>query len=360
MSGSTVTPHRTITARRTATPRRTVTPLHAVVPVPRDGPSGAGGPSRPVTCPPSRAARELGLRPNEFDLAVRLGRICTVPDEGGGGDRRVARSEIDRPRAASGSPTELRARVQVVGTAEGAAIMGVSAGRFARLARLGLLVPVRFYLNRYRAVVWLYLAEELRQFAAGEENARLLTGRTPETLRSQLASGVDLRARNWRGRHLGLLLRQAEGPWERAGALATFLASAEIEDIVGDPRERARLDGLRTSPPGAGAPGSPAACLAEELMTAQAPDEIDWLRADLAQVLEEARAQMRDRAVAAEPGRAVTADADRAGTADPGGVGAADADGTTSSNRSGTPGPPSMRRGLRGWLRRRGRRREDA
>ena len=33
---------------------------------------------------------------------------------------------------------------------------------------------VRFYLNRYRAVVWLYLAEELRQFAADSANASLL------------------------------------------------------------------------------------------------------------------------------------------------------------------------------------------
>ena len=36
---------------------------------------------------PSRAARELGLGRDEFDIAVQLGRIRTVPDDGGGGRR---------------------------------------------------------------------------------------------------------------------------------------------------------------------------------------------------------------------------------------------------------------------------------
>lgn len=49
----------------------------------------------------SRAARELGLKRGEFDLAVRLGCIRTLPDEGGGG-RRVARAEIDHDGAGSG------------------------------------------------------------------------------------------------------------------------------------------------------------------------------------------------------------------------------------------------------------------
>ena len=46
-----------------------------------------------LSCAPGRAARELGLKRGEFDLAVHLGHIRTLPDEGGGG-RRVARSEI--------------------------------------------------------------------------------------------------------------------------------------------------------------------------------------------------------------------------------------------------------------------------
>ncbi|MER6471242.1 DUF6397 family protein [Streptomyces collinus] len=247
-------------------------------------------PSRPATCSTGRAARELGLKRTDFELAVHLGRIRTVPDDGGGGGRRVERSEIDRLRAESGFPDTLLERVHVVGTAEGAALMGIPAGRFTRLARLGLLVPVRFYVNRYRAVVWLYLAEELRHFAAQSVNGRLLKGRTPETLRGQLAAGVDLRARNWRGRHLGFLLRKADDPWARAGALAALLPLVDVHDVVKDPYERAHLNRFRPAPPDHGAPGSPSALLAEELMTAQDADEIGWLRSELRRAAEEARA----------------------------------------------------------------------
>ncbi|MEU9920022.1 DUF6397 family protein [Streptomyces griseoluteus] len=245
-------------------------------------------PERPALCAPSRAARELGLRRYEFDLAVELGRIRIVSDEASGG-RRVARTEIARLQAQPGFPQTLRERVRVVGTKEGASLMGVSQGRFARLARLGLLVPVRFYLNRYRAVVWLYLAEELREFVANSEHTDLITGRTPETLRSQLTAGLDMRPRNWRGRHLGFLLRQADDPWARAGAIATFLPSEEIADIVKVPYERARLDRLRPNLPEHGAPGSPSALLGEQIMTAQDADEIAWLTADLVRQLEATR-----------------------------------------------------------------------
>ncbi|MFJ6540362.1 DUF6397 family protein [Streptomyces sp. NPDC091385] len=247
----------------------------------------------PIICTPSRAARELGLNRAEFELAAQLGRIRTVRDESGSG-RRVERAEIERIRAEDGFPDTLRARVRLVTTTGAAALMDISPGRFARLARLGLLVPVRFYLNRYRVVVWQYLAEEVEEFAAREVNAHLLEGRTPETLRSQVAAGVDLRARNWRGRHLGFLLRDAEGdPWARAGALAALLPSDEVAAVTESPAERARLDRLRPVPPRHGAPGTPSADLAEELMTAQDPDEIMWLRADLEQALTEARGGSR-------------------------------------------------------------------
>ncbi|MFD8808413.1 DUF6397 family protein [Streptomyces sp. NPDC059597] len=247
----------------------------------------------PTTCTPSRAARELGLNRAEFELAAQLGRIRTVRDESGSG-RRVERAEIERIRAEAGFPETLRARVRLVTTTGAAAIMDISPGRFARLARLGLLVPVRFYLNRYRVVVWQYLAEEVEEFAAREVNAHLLAGRTPETLRSQVAAGVDLRARNWRGRHLGFLLRDAEGdPWARAGALAALLPPDEVAAVT-ETAERARLDRLRPVPPRHGAPGTPSADIAEELMTAQDPDEIMWLRADLDQALREARAGSRE------------------------------------------------------------------
>ncbi|MFF2213452.1 DUF6397 family protein [Streptomyces antibioticus] len=238
---------------------------------------------------PTRAARELGLKRREFDLAVHLGQIRTVPDEGGGG-RRVLPAEIDRLRARPGFPEALRESVRSVGTGEAAAILGVPATRFTRLARQGVMVPVTFYLNRYRAVVWLYLAEELRQFAADESSAALLTARTPEPMRARLAAGLDLRPRNWRGRHLGFLLRQADDPWQRAGALARFLDPVQIAEIVRDPYERSHLNRFRPAPVGHSAPGTPAAHLVEKLTTADDPDEIGWLRSDLARTVEEARA----------------------------------------------------------------------
>ncbi|MFJ9542970.1 DUF6397 family protein [Streptomyces sp. NPDC101225] len=241
-------------------------------------------------CTPSRAARELGLRRGEFDLAVSLGHIRAVPDEGGGG-LRVARTEIDRLRAEEGCPEALRKRVEAVGTREGAELLGVSYGRFTRLARLGVVVPVRFYLNRYRAVVWLYLAEELRQFAADETNASLLGGRTPSDQRERLERGLDLRPRTWRGRHLGFLRRQAgDHPWACAAAVASQLDDVQVAEIVQDPYDRAHLNRFRPRPAAHSTPGSPAAQLAESLTMAQDPDEIGWLRADLAQAVKEARA----------------------------------------------------------------------
>ncbi|MFD5270362.1 DUF6397 family protein [Streptomyces sp. NPDC058335] len=245
-------------------------------------------PPHALSCAYSRAARELGLKRSQFELAVNLGRIRTVPDEGGG-DRRVARTEIERLRAAPGFPDALTKSVEAVGTTEGAAVVQVPPSRFTRLARLGLVVPVTFYLNRYRAVVWLYLTDELRQFAADKDNAPLLTGRTPEGVRDQLAAGLDLRPRNWRGRHLGFLLRQAEGPWQRAGALAALLDPVQVAEIATDPYERSHLNRFRPGPPAHGTPGSPAAHLVERITTADDPDEIAWLRSDLAHALEEAR-----------------------------------------------------------------------
>ncbi|MFC8089927.1 DUF6397 family protein [Streptomyces sp. NPDC057301] len=242
-----------------------------------------------LSCTPSRAARELGVKRGELDLAIHLGLIRTVPDEGGGG-RRVPRSEIDRVSSGRGFPESLVDRVRVVGTTEGADLIDVSPGRFTRLARLGLVVPVKWYLNRYRAVVWLYLAEELKQFAADEKNGPLLNDRRmPEGLRGMLDAGVDLRPRNWRGRHRGFLLRLAEHPWESAGALAAFLEPVQIAELVPDPYERSHVNRFRPGPPASGAPGSPSALIAERLMTADDPDEISLLRAELTAVLEEAR-----------------------------------------------------------------------
>ncbi|MFJ4817811.1 DUF6397 family protein [Streptomyces sp. NPDC088801] len=243
-----------------------------------------------LTCAPSRAARELDVKRSEFDLAVNLGLIRTVPDEGGGG-RRVARAEIDRLRSGEGFPDILRERVATVGTTEGARLMDAAPTRFTSLARYGLLVPVTFYLNRYRTVVWLYLAEELRQFAAEKSNARLLTAhRTPIEIREGLKAGMDRRPRNWRGRHVGFLTREAEDdPWARAAAVACLLAPADVAEVIQDPHERARLAHCRPRLPAHGAPGSATAELAEKLMTASEPDEVAWFRTDLAHTMEEAR-----------------------------------------------------------------------
>nr|WP_225858653.1 DUF6397 family protein [Streptomyces albicerus] len=257
------------------------------------------------TLAPSRAARELGLKRGEFDLAVRLGCIRTVPDEGGGG-RRVARAEIERVRSEDGFPDALRERVKAVGTSEGAALMDVTAARFTRFARLGFIAPVKFYLNRYRAVVWLYLAEELRQFAESEEHAQLLNGRTPEGLRDQLDAGLDLRARNWRGRHVGFLLRQTEDPWARAAAVASLLDPVQVAEIVADPYERAYMNRFRPEQTTHGAPDSPAAHVAARIMTAEDPDEISWLRSDLANALGEARAHRPAPRPTPKPGRPAT------------------------------------------------------
>ncbi|MGX5184400.1 DUF6397 family protein [Streptomyces avermitilis] len=282
----------------------------------------------------TRAARELGLRRGEFELAVQLGYVRTVPDDKGGGPR-VARAEIDRVRDADGFPEALRERVTVLGTRDGAALMGVTPARFTRFARLGLVVPVTFYLNRYRAVVWLYLAEELRQFAAGKENTRLLSGRTPEGLRDQLDAGLDLRPRNWRGRHLGFQLRQTEDPWERAAVVASLLDPAQVAEIVQDPYERALLSRLRPARSAHDTHDSPAAVLTARIMTADAPDEIGWLRADLRQSLAEAR----EHRPAPRPSSGVPDERPP--------------ETTTAVDLSGASEEAQRSRGLFGWLRRR-------
>ncbi|WP_055528836.1 DUF6397 family protein [Streptomyces alboniger] len=238
----------------------------------------------------SGAARGLGLKRGEFDLAVVLGRICTVGD-GAGGQRRVTHEEIERVRGSEGFPESLRAGIRAVGTTEGAGLMDISPGRFTRLARVGALTPVKFYLNRYRAVVWLYLAEELRQFAETEANAELLTGRLPGTLRARLEEGQDLRARNWRGRHADFLLRQSEDPWERVAAMASLLDPVQLAEIIRDPYERAYLNRLKPVPRTSGAPDSPVARIVERITTADDPDEIRWLRSSLLIGLVQARAQ---------------------------------------------------------------------
>ncbi|MFJ1578507.1 DUF6397 family protein [Streptomyces sp. NPDC088182] len=244
-----------------------------------------------------RAARELELRRGEFELAAQLGHIRTmtsvIATTAGStagvtlGRRQVTRLEIDRLRAAEGFPDTLRERVRTVGTAEGAALMPVSPGRFAQLARSGFIVPVRFYLNRYRTVVWLYLAEELRSFAAREP--ALLAGRFPRPLRAGLEAGEDWRPRNWRGRRIGQLLHESGDPWERAAIAGCVLDPVQLAELVADPYERAYLERLRPDL-GQGRPESEAARTAvQRLLVADHPDEIQWHRASLDTLLMAAR-----------------------------------------------------------------------
>lgn len=246
-----------------------------------------------------RAAQELRLRRGEFELATQLGHVRTV---GGSvsGRRRVARGEVERLRRAAGFPDALRERVRTVGTAEGSELMDISPGRFTRLARAGYLVPVRFYLNRYRAVVWLYLAEELRAFASCEP--RLLTGRLPRTptggaeaegAEEKAGAEEDCRPRNWRGRRIGLLLHESDDRWGRAAIVGSVLDPVQLAELVPDPYERACLNRLRPDLAPGRQPGSEAGRdTVQRLLTADDPDEISWHRSSLTALLTDAR---RDR-----------------------------------------------------------------
>lgn len=214
-----------------------------------------------------------------------------------GGAARYTRAELDRVRSTEGRPGEdgpdvLRERVASVAGAEAAAaVLGVGPSRFTRLARCGHLTPVGYRINRYRAVVWLYLAAELREFAA-REPARL-RGVAPPADRELLAAKADLRPRKWRGRHVGLLLRRTADPWERAAVLASVLPEAELRQAVPDPAERIVLAALAPPPP-YGHPQVPAAAaVALRLLKAEPPEEIHWYRTSLDFALTGARGQSK-------------------------------------------------------------------
>jgi hypothetical protein len=195
----------------------------------------------------------------------------------------VTRREIDRLRAAEGFPDTLREQVRTVGTAGAAELMTISPGRFTRLARTGYVTPVTFYLNRYRTVVWLYLAAEVSALAM--DVPALLTGRLPRPLGAALDAGEDRRPRNWRGRRTGQLLRESQDPWERAAVIGGLLDEAQLAEVVRDPYERAYLNCLRPDLAG----GRSTSEVARRLVLAEHPDEIRWHRAGLTLLLEEAR-----------------------------------------------------------------------
>uniref|UniRef100_A0AAU2JI00 DUF6397 family protein n=1 Tax=Streptomyces sp. NBC_00049 TaxID=2903617 RepID=A0AAU2JI00_9ACTN len=243
-----------------------------------------------------RAAGELGLSRSEFARAVQLGIVRAGPPAPGG-SARYARAELARVRSEEArpgaeGPQTLRERVEAVAGAEAAAqALGVGPSRFTRLARCGHLTPVGYRINRYRAVVWLYLAAELREFAAREPG--MLRGVAPPADRELMAAKADLRPRRWRGRHVGLLLRRTADPWERAAVLASVLPEDEVREAVPDPAERIVLDALAPPPP-YGHPQVPsAAAVALALLKAGPPEEIHWYRTSLDFALTGARGQSK-------------------------------------------------------------------
>ncbi|GGX66339.1 DUF6397 family protein [Streptomyces hiroshimensis] len=242
------------------------------------------GTTATVAC--GRAARELGLKPREFQLAVQLGHVRTVSVVGG--RPRVAREEIERVRSGTGFPEALRNSLWAVGTAEAAQLMGVSPARFARLARAGCFAPVRFYVNRYRAVVWHYLAADLVEFA--DANPGLLTGRTDPGLRLELEGREDQRARSWRARRLDQLSGRTADPWERAAVVAAVLAPDQLADAVPDAYERAYVSSLRPDIAGFRSDSAAAREVIATVTLAVDADEIGRHRERLALALDAARA----------------------------------------------------------------------
>jgi hypothetical protein len=273
--------------RRSAVPKKRAKqaggPAAVVRGVARPTAAVPGGPPPDLTL--NRAREELGLDFGAFEVAVETGEIATVRD--GTGRQRVPAAEVARIRRAVGGPEALAERIELVNTTAGAELLGISRDRLLRLTRAGRVWPARWYVNRYRAVVWLYLAGELRDFATG--NPALLAGRLPEALRAEAAEGPDLRPRCWRIRQVAHLVREAQGAWEEAAIWAAVLGPEVVADAVPDPYERSRLRTLHPELPH-GRPGVLAdAALVRRMTTADAPDEVATALLALSDALARAR-----------------------------------------------------------------------
>ncbi|TJZ59345.1 hypothetical protein FCH28_00600 [Streptomyces piniterrae] len=242
-----------------------------------------------------RAARELGLRTGEFELATQLGEVGTIPagadDRPGGagplGRRRVPAEEVARLQAEPGFPDSLRERIRTVGTTEAAELMGIGPGRFLRLTRAGCLGPVRFYVNRYGAVAWLYLAAEAAGLA--DREPELMRGNIPAAMRVMLDDGQDWRVRQWRGRRVAQLMGQTEDRWEKAAVIAAVLPPEELASVVEDAPERSLLRGLRPVLASVITATPAARASFERALTAEEFDEVLWYRVNLSRALEAAR-----------------------------------------------------------------------
>ncbi len=248
------------------------------------------GEDPPQTFTLNRAREELDLPFAEFELALQLGEIGTVTC-GGADRRRVSATELARVRDQDGGTVGLLSRIELVNTTAAADLLGVGRDRLLRLTRAGFVRPVRWYVNRYRALVWLYLAGELREFAVARP--ALLAGRLPAELRGAQAEGVDLRPRGWRSRQVARLVKDAPGPWAEAAVWAALLGPEVTDEAVPDPHERRRLRGIHTVLPH-GRPGPLAGtALIRRLTVADAPDEIAAGLLALAEALGRARAGER-------------------------------------------------------------------
>ncbi|MFC9228760.1 DUF6397 family protein [Streptomyces decoyicus] len=242
-----------------------------------------------------RAARELELRNGEFELATQLGEVRTVPaatddrpaGTGSLGRRRVPAEEITRLQAEPGFPDALRERIRAVSTTEAATLMGIGPGRAGRLTRAGCFSPVRFYVNRFGAVVWLYLAAEVADFADREPD--LMRGNTPAAMRVMLDSGQDWRARQWRSRRVAQLMGQTDDPWEAAAVIAAVLPPEELASVAEEPLERSLLRRLRPTLASVITVTPTARESYERVLTADEFDEVLWYRVHLSRCLERAR-----------------------------------------------------------------------
>ncbi|MEC3998362.1 DUF6397 family protein [Actinacidiphila sp. DG2A-62] len=238
----------------------------------------------------NRVRDALGLEFDEFEVALQVGEVRTVVC--GPAQWKVPRAEFERLLAErdgpDGGPEALRERVRLVSSGGAAEAMGASRNRFALIARAGEVRPVRWYVNRYGATVWLYRAREMAEFA--ERRPDWLKGRLPQRLRETEQDALDLRARAWRERRVAHLVRDAYDAWDEAAVWAALLGPDAVGEAVPDPGERARLRRLReTLPPGR--PGRASPQTVRNVVTADDPDEIGHALLRLADALSRARAR---------------------------------------------------------------------
>jgi hypothetical protein len=242
-------------------------------------------PTAPELLTLARARDQLGLDYDEFEVALQLGEVPSVVC--GPGRRRVPAEVVARLCAAEGHPEPLLARLRMVSSEEAARLLGVGRERFVRLARAGYLRPIRWYVNQYRAVVWMYLARELPEFA--DRSPALLHGPLPAGLREAVAAGEDQRPLGWRSRRTAQLVRDACDAWEEAAVWAALLGPEIVAGAMPDAYERAYVRRLRGELP-PGRVGRASVERVRELTTADQPDEIARGLLALADALGRARA----------------------------------------------------------------------